>query len=219
MPARFAPCIWPLVRWRTARDVSAYLSLYVALELESDDRLLWAVSRLLALSDTGHACAWCRLATALPPHRRLPFVSALLEVKPDAAPPVSRVETHLAQISELSADDQFPAWVRCFLEAVRDGGDVEYLMAGFRLAAQFVSDYPFGTVGTCKDFPEQVVEEIGIALADQPGGDWLPMTLWERCGQFPGMGDVIGKSVWLHAIRPSCLPRRSWKLTSQMTPR
>ena len=23
------------------------------------------------------------------------------------------------------------------------------------------------------------------------------MTLWERCGQFPGMGDVIGKSVWL----------------------
>jgi hypothetical protein len=197
MAARFVQCIWPLVRWRPARDVSAYLSLYVALELESDDHLLRAVSRFIALSDTGHACAWCRLATTLPPHRRLPFVGVLSEVKPDATPPGSRIETRLAQISELSADEQFPTWVRCFLEAVRDGGDVDYLMAGFRLAAQFVSDYPFGTVGACKDFPEQDVEEIGIALADQPGGDWLPMTLWERCGQFPGMGDVIGKSVWL----------------------
>jgi hypothetical protein len=52
MPARFVQCIWPLVRRRPARDVSACLSLYVALELEGEDRLLWAVSRFIALSDT-----------------------------------------------------------------------------------------------------------------------------------------------------------------------
>jgi hypothetical protein len=66
LPVRFVQYIWPLVRWRPARDVSARLSLHIALELESDDRLLWAVSRFIALSDTGHACAWCRLATSLP---------------------------------------------------------------------------------------------------------------------------------------------------------
>jgi hypothetical protein len=115
LPARFVQYIWPLVRWRSARDVSAYLSLYVVLELDRDDSLLWAVSRFIALSDTGYACTWCRLATTLPPHRRLPFVSALLEVKPDAAPPGSRVESHLSQTSELSADEQFPTWMRCLL--------------------------------------------------------------------------------------------------------
>ncbi len=192
LPARFVQYIWPLVRWRPARDVSAYLSLYVALELESDDRLLWAVSRFVALSDTGHACAWCRLATTLPPHRRLAFVSVLLEVKPDAMPPGSRVETHLAQISELSADDQFPVWLRCFLETIRHGGDVEYLMAGFRLADQFGLNRSFDRVGECADFPERIVEEIGIELAE----GWIAVDLWRSCGHFPGMADLLRQSTW-----------------------
>ncbi|MGA3205398.1 MAG: hypothetical protein ABSF12_23115 [Bryobacteraceae bacterium] len=197
MPARFVQYIWPLVRWRPAHEISQYLSLFVALELEKDERLLWSVSRLNAASEA-NACSWCLLAKILPAHRRVPFVNALLESKPCAALPQTTAASQLEQINELLVDAQFPERVSRFLEKLRNGLSVEYLLAGARLAAQFAPNYSFSTVGECEGFPERVVEEIGIELESYQG--WLPMALWERCGRFPGMAEILAESTWRSLI-------------------
>ncbi len=75
---------------------------------------------------------------------------------------------------------------------MRDGGPVEYLLAGFRLAAQFDLNRSFETVGNCDRFPEEVVEEIGAELAE----GWIAMDLWKRCGRFPGMAEILRQSAW-----------------------
>jgi hypothetical protein len=195
MPARFVEFIWPLIRWRSAHEVSQYLSLYMDLELEKDERLLGSVSRLIAASQAC-ACSWCRLAIALPIHRRLPYINALMENKAGTASPESTAAAQLREISDLSADPQFAERVLRFLEKAQNGTSVEYLLAGVRLAAQFAPNHSFGTVGGCDAFPEQVVEEIGIELESRSYQGWLPMALWARCGRFPGMAQLLRESAW-----------------------
>jgi hypothetical protein len=105
LPAHFVKYIWPLIRWRPSRDVSAYLALYVALELETNDLLLWGVSCLIAASESGQAGSWCRLAAILPAQRRLPFVSALMKTQAYMALSESGTAAKLEEINDLATDE------------------------------------------------------------------------------------------------------------------
>jgi hypothetical protein len=205
LPAPFVQHIWPLVRWRPAREVSQSLSLYIALELEKDQPLLWSVSRLISVSGAHHY-SWLRLATLLPVDRRLPYVNALLKSDAGTAMTRSNTAAQLKQISDLSPDEQFPVRVCLFLVKSRAGQSTEYLLAGVRLAAQFDPDYSFQDIGECADFPELLAEEIGIELDAHSYRGWLPMALWQRCGRFPGVAEILRRSAW-RSLKPDVAAR------------
>lgn len=196
MPARFVRFAWPTVRRQTAREISECLSMYAALDLEHDERVLAAVAHLLVLSQGRHACAWCGIAAVLPADRRLEFIRAVIDTGAYLNQPEESAAATLGAISEMTGDDQFSSWAKHFLVKARDGVSPDYLMSGVRLSAQFSPRMTFTEVGRCENFPEQVVEQIGIELADYSYGGWLPPTLWARCGRFPGMAELLRQSAW-----------------------
>jgi hypothetical protein len=137
---------------------------------------------LLVKQEVETAAKWCELSTALTASRRVCFLKL--------TPSSFMTAHHLVRISELANDQQFPLWVRRFVETVRDQVAAEYLLAGFQLAAQFWPDYEFEAIRTCAEFPLQIVEEIGLQH------DRLALTLWRKCGYRSGLGEVIRKSNW-----------------------
>jgi hypothetical protein len=68
-------------------------------------------------------------------------------------------EAQVRETSLLAGDEQFANWVEQLLVA-RRGESADYLLAGFRLAAQFDPKFRFSDVRQCSGFPEDVVEEI-----------------------------------------------------------
>jgi hypothetical protein len=196
LPARFVQYIWPHVRWLPSRSLSTFLRLHSQLELDTDEQTLFSVTRFIAVCGAEHAAAWCSLASVLPAQRRLGFLNACLEAGDCSVLPGSKVAEHLEQINLLATDDQFSGWVQRFVALAHQGVSTDYLLAGFRLAAQFNPRYSFGEIGQCADFPEEVVEEIGVVLAEQSLEGWLPMVLWERCGRLPGFAALLRRSQW-----------------------
>ena len=197
LPPRFVKYLWSFVRWGSSRELSELLSLYAELDLEHDDEILGAISLLVAFSEAKVACLWGKVALILPAARRVSFVSDLISTGACTVEPAPRIASDLQQILGLAAEEQFPLWTKHFLIGIRNSASVEYLMAGYRLAARFRPDYRFEDVKQSVEFPEQAVEELAISLAERDSySGWLPMALWQRCAQLPGLAEVIRDSKW-----------------------
>ncbi len=203
LPQRFVESVWPLVRWESPRCVSEFLSLYAALDMEHNDERLAAIGLLIARSSAELSLAWSRVSTALPEHRRTCFLLNLISTNAYFSQPATRTVSHLEQINSLATDVQFPAWTRHFLVSIQNKVSEEYLLSGFRLAARFRPDYRFEETTASANFHEKPVKELAISLAERDSySGWLPMALWQRCAQLPGLAEVIRDSQW-HGFVPA----------------
>ena len=195
LPPLFIQHIWALIRNRPWREISKYYSLYATLNLGRDPKLLSMFVRLLALSpgDVGRSYDWGLMLAALPTHRRTVFLEKRIETRAYVREPEAALAKRLEEVAGLATDEHFPSWTQALLLASSVGN---YVSAGFRMAAQFQPDYRFDRIGKCENFPEHLVEEIAIRVADDSHGGWFAMALWERCGRFPGFADIIGRCSW-----------------------
>ncbi|MEZ5352948.1 MAG: hypothetical protein R2762_09960 [Bryobacteraceae bacterium] len=217
LPPKFACLLWPAVRHRTARQVSRLLSLYVALGLESDEELLHALAYSVAANPL-NAISWSEALAEVPAPFRLDMAHAIIET---SAFDVEAGAAGLAEVCRLAPPERLRIWARHWLSVVRDRGDSSYLLAGFRLAAAFDPDCRFDDAGRCADFPESEIEAIGASLPDSHRG-WLPMRLWQHCGCFPGMADLIRNSSWPKLDRSASTDYLRFLVTVgpfEMTPR
>ncbi|MBL8218446.1 MAG: hypothetical protein JNL62_04420 [Bryobacterales bacterium] len=190
LPPGFAMHIWPLVRLAGRRDQSRILSFYVGSDLELDDRLLAALTRLILLAGAGTAAEWVDVAARLPFRRRRTFLEQLLESGTFATVQADDVSADTEQLGVLATEEMFPVWCARFLmEAARENNR-EFLMAGFRIASQCSPQYQFEEVGQCDDFPENIVAAIG----KNTKREWMAMRIWRACGVLPGLGDVIRRA-------------------------
>ena len=196
-PPRFLQYIWPFVRWSDPRELSEFLSIYSTLDLEHDAQLLDAISWLIASSDVGLARKWCEVVSILPPHRQTVVIQNLVHTSACNTEPTRETINHVEEISRLTTDENFSAWVRCLLIGIANKVSEEYLLAGFRTAARFRPDHRFDVVTKSDDFPEQAVADLAGKLAEQDAySGWLTMALWQQCARLPGLADVIRASKW-----------------------
>jgi len=197
LPPQFLQYIWPFVRWSDPRELSEFLSIYSMLDLEHDAQLLDAITWLIASSGAGLASKWCRVVSILPAHRRTIFIQGLIQTNAGSSEPTSATAGNAEQISQLTTDDNFPAWVRCFLGGIGNKVSEDYLLAGFRTATRFRPDHRFDVVAKSGDFPEKEVADLVGTLAEQDAhSGWLAMALWQQCARLPGLADVIRNSKW-----------------------
>jgi hypothetical protein len=192
LPEQFVHSLWPAVRYRDSLVRSRFLTLFTKLDMGDNPRLLAAFARLIAVGGADLACEWGQVSLVLPAHRRAAFFEKLIETQAYTSPPRPDVARRVEETSALVADEKFPVWLEHLLRVEKRDVPADYLLAGFRLAAQFRHEHSFVNVGQCAGFPEEDVEEIGF-LEDS---DWLAMTLWERCGRLPGLAEIIGRSRW-----------------------
>jgi hypothetical protein len=193
LPAQFVPYLWPSVRQKPWRDRSRLLSLFSGLEMEADPRLLAAFTRLVAIDGAEAGCLWGRISEVLPAHRRAIFIEKLIETGAYSSTPKPDIARRAEETSLLATHEEFPLWLEQLLLVTKKELSADYLLAGFRLAAQFNPKHRFEDIGHCANFPEQVVEELGIQLDDS---EWLALALWERCGKLPRLADLIRQSQW-----------------------
>jgi hypothetical protein len=197
LPPRFVRYLWSFVRWGSSRELSELLSLYAELDLEHDDELLGAISLLVASSESKVACSWSKVASNLPAHRRTSFIFELIHTGACSVEPTLRIVNDLKQIVELATEEHYPTWTKHFLTGIHNKVSAEYLLGGFRLAAHFRPDYRFEEVKQSVEFPEQIIEDLAFSLAERDSySGWLPMALWQRCAQLPGLAEVIRDSKW-----------------------
>ena len=132
----------------------------------------------------------------LPPERRGPFLETLIETGAYELQPDASIAANVQETSGLAIDKRFREWLAILLSRLQKRMSADYLLAGYRLAAQFYPTYPFFSAeerGSCVDFPEREIEEIGIA---SHGSNWLVMSLWGQCGDLPGFNRVIRDTQW-----------------------
>jgi len=202
-PPRFLQYIWPFVRWSDQRELSEFLSIYSMLDLEHDAQLLDAISWLIASSNAGLACKWCKVVSTLPPHRQTVLIQNLVHTSACNNEPTLETMDHVEEISRLTTDEHFSAWVRCFLGGIANKVSEDYLLAGFRTATRFRPEHRFDAVTKGGDFPEQEVADLVGKLAEQDAhSGWLAMALWQQCARLPGLADVIRNSKW-RGFRPA----------------
>ncbi len=192
LPPQFVQHLWLSVRNGTPREISRHLSLFSKLELDRDPRICGAFTRLIVLAGAEKAYEWGSIAEGLSSHRRAQFLETVIETGAFVSTPMQGFEAQVRETSLLASDEQFANWVEQLLNVGRRGESADYLLAGFRLAAQFYPKLRFSDVRQCSGFPEEVVEEIAL-LEDS---DWIALTLWERCGRFPGFAELIRRSQW-----------------------
>ncbi|MEZ5403845.1 MAG: hypothetical protein R2729_29465 [Bryobacteraceae bacterium] len=198
MPAEFAMDIWPSVRWALPAE-PRLRSLFVELEMASDSRLLAAFARLVNLAGGKTAAGWAGVARTLPAGLRPVLFEVLLETGSYTSLPPRAISGELAEVARLASEGMFPVWLGRVLASAAKGTRLDYLMAGFRLAAQFSPTYDFAEIGACDAFPEAVVEEIVV----ETESEWMAMGLWERCGELAGFADFIRESAWRQFSQPS----------------
>ena len=197
LPARFVQYFWLDLRQQSRREASRFLRLFVDLELERDERLLDAMSRILTVADCDRACAWGRVCEVVPSNRRAAFIERVIQSKAFNSPPTPGMLECVREASLLATDERFTFWIGLLLRAERRGAQArDFLAAGLRLAAQFDPKHAFPEAGECADFPEREVEEIVIQLADHSSYGWMALALWQRCGRLPGFAGLIVRSGW-----------------------
>lgn len=191
-PALFVQLIWPSIRNAGALSLSQHMALFLELDLEHDDRLRNAFTRILALQ--GKAAAWGRVAAGLETPHRATLLEKVIKANAHFAEPPVWMFAHVDEIIMLADSDHVPLWIEGLLQVYQHGVTADYLMAGLRLSAQFNPARHFEHFGHSDNFPLESVLEIGAAFPEHES--WLPLLLWERCGRFPGLADWINSSQW-----------------------
>ena len=185
--------LWQCARPRPTQERSRLLSLFSALEMDADLQLLGAFAQFAVVAGVETACTWGTVIQSLPPHRRATCVRKLAELGASLSAPIANSAAYMEEMSTLASEEQFPVWLEHLILVMQRDSSADFLLAGFRLAAQFEFEHSFREIGRCLNFSEQDVEEIGINLDDH---NWLAMTLWDRSGRLPGFGELIRQSRW-----------------------
>ncbi len=182
-PPTYAAFFWN--RWQAGG-----LALFRDLSLEKKAPLCHAIAHLAALAPKQTALAWCEFLATLSSERRAILLAALFESRAWKLAP----DPGLEELHTLARENsEFETWTTAYLHLASTGGDLAHYLNGVRLGAQFCRRAYFGGAFRCSDFPYATVEEIGRTI---PNSGWLVISLWNGCGELPGLGTALRQSRW-----------------------
>ena len=197
LPERFRLSLYPLVRHQSQADVADTLALYWELDLERRPAQLAAVTYLMRLRSDANARRWCRVAAGMPEHWRTPLLHLLIASGADQEDVLSLPPSFLEQLAE--ALDGPDALYRAYwlLHGLAFGIAPDYLRAGFRLQDALGGKQSFHDVERSGFFPEAAVAILSGHLANVASYyKTFPLYLWERCGQWQGLGEIVEAVSW-----------------------
>jgi len=197
LPELFRTSLYPLVRPQAAAEIADALALYWALGLDHDPARMAAVAYLFSLRSGPNTRAWCRFAAALPEEHRTPLLHLLIasgayvvKVR-DLSPSLAE---QLAEVLNGTDPLYRTYWL---LHGLTTGIAPDYLVAGFRLANAYETNYAFHEATRSGYFPAHAVNDLWQHLA--PADGFYPgfaLTLWRQCGEREGLGELIESVNW-----------------------
>ncbi len=101
-----------------------------------------------------------------------------------------------------TADAYFRHRMFVLLRSIAQGGDLDYLMAGFHLANRYAEAYDFHDAEGSAEVPLPAFEALADHLDQQsPPQSWsranLVVTLWQRLPELPGLAEIAIDRRWL----------------------
>ena len=175
LPHPFRVFLSPALRGLDGATVCRYLAVYQELELGSKPALLAAVACLAARQRHHDTLGWCRHLVRQSEDRRLAFTNLLLATGADAVPAGRLATRQLEDFDATTPPDHYAYRLCCLFRALRRGIDVDYLLAGFRLADHYRPDAAFHALpATLSDvaFPAAAVDRMLDHV--RSAGDWYP---------------------------------------------
>lgn len=197
LPPRFLIHLLPALRGLPWTAVRSALGLYWALDLEKHPDLLASVAHLLRRQPSLATLAWCAHLAHQPAEARPVFAALMVATGAETLDPTALTPAHLDAAHTVTTPAQYAERLVSLFVALQRGLDLDYLLAGFRLASRFPSASRLLPVTASGSFPEATVEclldHVRQAERWYPG---LALTLWRRCGQLEGLAEVLTTTDW-----------------------
>lgn len=210
--ANFARIMQPLLSLLDAPNRARVVDLYRGLTLGRDLGLALAVARLVASDRGHHSLDWCAFALRVRPNRRAVFITLLAETGVGRSEFTRNAGKFLLELDALTTRANYPAWLYSACTAIEQGIDTGYLLAGFQIASVHSPWFAFGKLRNCTDYEASAVVAVVCYLRHSRGFyARLPITLWEACGELPGLSQLIALVEWKR-LRP----RHARKLSHMM---
>ena len=137
------------------------------------------------------------------------LVELLIETDIGARTCTRTICTALRKTSELASDPVYRFWVFVLLETAKQGGDPNYLLAGFDLAREFDERYDFVPSHRGGEVPGEAIRDV----TEHSAGQHLALHLWDACGRLDGLAKVILEGQW-DQFPPSSAQEHLYLLTS-----
>jgi len=181
----------------TALERRECLSLFYALNLESEPSLLSGISRIARLGDIAHARLWGRVIRQQPVERRNSFVAHIIEENCCAIFPNESLSQGFEELNHLTNSSNYHLWIRRFLAGWRQGTSLDYLVAGFKIASQFRPGHEFSSIGKCPDFPLKQIEDLACYFPNTDSDlGYRLLRAWERSAQLNNFTGVLRDISW-----------------------
>jgi hypothetical protein len=202
LPALFRRTLLFWLRGMPWSIVGSVLALYWSLDLESHTALLRAISRLLAILPVPAAVGWCELLQHVAPHRRIALAELMIETGVPGRDLSKETAERILQVDQETADAYYRHRMFVLLRYVAQRGDLDFLMAGFRLANRYAEDYDFHDTEGSAEVPLPALGELAEHLHQQtPPQSWSRASevvrLWQRLPELPGLGEIARDRRWL----------------------
>ncbi len=198
IPSLFLQHLLPGMGLKPTKEIRRLLSIFYAMNLQSNDTLLATVSRFVCLKENPHLLPWCEVLAEQPEAHRAAFLVLVMGNHCHTKPPTSQLTEGLKELNALATDSTYHLWVTRFLEGWKQGISLEYMLAGFRLANQFYPHYGFYSIKPCHDFPETLVEDLACYFHTTSKNDhgFRVLRLWERSGELPQFIAALKRIRW-----------------------
>jgi hypothetical protein len=209
IPTNFITTLLPLlqgIRWQGVLDL---LVVYWGASVQHNPLLLPALSKLLSLSNEKTTRQWCHLLMGVPPHRRVLFLTLLIESKTYRVDAYQYSLDDLEKFHAITPDEQYQSRLFFFFSALKKNIPTGYMLAGFQLANTYVPSYTFQTFFSgCDSFPYQIVTAI-IEHVKETKEYYknFSLRIWEKCGEFPDFARLLRQCNWT-----SFLPETTYRL-------
>ena len=165
-------------------------------------RALRSMSRLLAILPVPAAVGWCELLQYTPPQRRVAFAELMIETGVAWRELSKETAEKVLQVDRETADACYRHRMFVMLRYVGQRGDLDFLLAGFRLANRYAEEFDFHDTEGSAEVHVPALEALADHLDRQdPPQSWsradLVVWLWQRLPQLPGLGELATDPRWL----------------------
>jgi hypothetical protein len=201
LPIIFHRYFWFSLQGLEWSDVTDYISIYWQFKfdenLENQDPILLALSRLISLQPDRQTWEWCRIIVQQPETLRLIFITIAIETQVYTLNPTDLLIAGIDRFNQSVDETDYIHKLYCFFIALKTGISIDYILAGFKLSAIYPYQHEdFNQIDGDSWFPDTAVDRL-IQIGNFIGfSNWQFYNTWRTCGKLAGSIDLILSIDW-----------------------